>query len=64
MTDIGVLEPDHETRELTLVQVHEDVEPDHVREHTGWTLAVATELALTRPPSEEELQALRERTSR
>jgi glutaconate CoA-transferase subunit B len=64
ITDLGVLEPDPETCALTLTQVHEGVEPDRVREHTGWELAVATELAVTEPPSDQELEALRELTSR
>jgi glutaconate CoA-transferase subunit B len=64
ITDLGVLEPDPETCALTLTQVHEGVEPDRVREHTGWELVVATELAVTEPPSDQELEALRELTSR
>ncbi|HUK94028.1 MAG TPA: CoA-transferase subunit beta [Gaiellaceae bacterium] len=59
VTDLGILEPDPETRELTLTLVHPGVEVDQVREATGWDLRVADELAETKPPTEEELSTLR-----
>jgi glutaconate CoA-transferase, subunit B len=64
ITDLGVLEPDPETNELTLTQLHEGVDADEVREATGWPLAVADEPRRTEPPTDEELTALRELTSR
>ena len=60
ITDLGVLEPDPETMELTLTQVHGGVEADRARAATGWSLAVADELHTTEPPSSDELGALRE----
>jgi glutaconate CoA-transferase subunit B len=57
VTDLGVLEP--EDGELTLTHVHPGVEPDEVRTATGWDLRIADDLAVTEPPSEEELSALR-----
>jgi glutaconate CoA-transferase, subunit B len=57
VTDLGVLEP--EDGELTLTHVHPGVEPDDVRAATGWDLRIADDLAVTEPPSEEELRALR-----
>jgi glutaconate CoA-transferase, subunit B len=64
ITDLGVLEPDPDTKELRLTQLHEGVDADQVREATGWPLAVAAEPRRTDPPTEEELGALRELTSR
>jgi glutaconate CoA-transferase, subunit B len=64
ITDLGVLEPDPHTKELVLTEVHPDVEPDQVREQTGWNLMVAEQLSHTEPPTAEELAALRELTSR
>jgi glutaconate CoA-transferase, subunit B len=64
ITDLGVLEPDSETNELTLTQLHQGVEADEVREATGWRLAVAAEPRRTEPPTDDELGALRELTSR
>jgi glutaconate CoA-transferase, subunit B len=59
VTDIAVLEPDPVSRELTLTRVHPGVEVDDVRAATGWDLAVADEVAVTEPPTEEELAVLR-----
>lgn len=59
VTDLGVLEPDHETRELTLTSVHPGVPVADVRAATGWDLRVADELGTTEPPTEEELRVLR-----
>src|SRR5918995_3523965 len=62
ITDLGVLEPDPHTKELTLTQLHEGVDADRVRDATGWPLAVATEPRRTEPPTARELGALRELT--
>jgi len=59
VTDLGILEPDPETRELTLTLVHPGVEVDQVREATGWELRVADDLGATEPPTEGELTSLR-----
>jgi glutaconate CoA-transferase subunit B len=64
VTDLGVMEPHPETRELRLTQIHPGVEVDEVRESTGWELDVASEPLRTPPPTEEELAALRELLSR
>jgi glutaconate CoA-transferase, subunit B len=60
ITDLGVLEPDPDTKRLVLRQIHPGVEIDQVREQTGWELEVADELQVTEPPSTEELAKLRE----
>jgi glutaconate CoA-transferase subunit B len=64
ITDLGVLEPDADTLELTLTQVHAGVSADDVREATGWELRVAPEMAVIEPPTSEELEALRELVAR
>jgi glutaconate CoA-transferase subunit B len=64
ITDLGVLEPDSETLELTLTQIHDGVELDQVREATGWELAIADEPTRTPAPTDEELTVLRQLTSR
>lgn len=64
ITDLGVLEPDSETMELTLTQVHEGVEPEVVIEATGWPLALAAALRTTETPTDEELGELRELVAR
>jgi glutaconate CoA-transferase, subunit B len=64
ITDLGVLEPDAQTCELTLTEIHPGVAPDQVREATGWPLAVAEHLRTTEPPTDGQLTALRELLSR
>ncbi len=64
ITDLGVLRPDPETLELTLTQVHEGVQRRQVSEQTGWELRVAQDLLVTSAPTDDELSALRELTSR
>jgi glutaconate CoA-transferase subunit B len=63
ITDLGVLEPDPETRELVLTQVHDEVTASEVWDRTGWDLRVADMLVRTDPPSDAELDALRELVS-
>ena len=60
ITDLGVLEPDPSTCELTLTTLHPGVEVDTVRQATGWELKTAETLATTREPTDEELAVLRE----
>jgi glutaconate CoA-transferase subunit B len=64
ITDMGVLEPDARSRELVLTQLHEGVTVEAVAEATGWELEVADELRITEPPTERELEALRELLAR
>jgi glutaconate CoA-transferase, subunit B len=59
VTDLGVLEPRGDERELTLTYVHTGVDVDEVRSATGWPLRVADDLGQTAAPSERELSALR-----
>lgn len=59
ITDLGILEPDPSTRELTLTAIHPGVTLDQVREATGWDLRVADDLQTTAEPTDEQLRALR-----
>ena len=60
ITDLGVLRPSPEDRELELVAIHPGIEVEQVREATGWPLRVREPLETTDPPSERELETLRE----
>ena len=64
ITNLGVLEPDPETKELLLAALHHGVEVERVRAETGWDLRVGEELDQTEPPTDEELAALRELVNR
>lgn len=59
ITDLGVLRPDPESRELTLTQIHPGVSLQDAQEATGWELRVGDDLGETKPPSAEELDVLR-----
>ena len=59
VTDLGVLEPDPETRELTLTTLHRGATVEDAVEATAWPLRVAANLGETAPPSDGELAALR-----
>jgi glutaconate CoA-transferase subunit B len=59
ITDLGVLEPDPSTCELTLTRIHPGVNVADVRAQTGWPLVVGEPLTVTSPPTETELAALR-----
>jgi len=59
ITDLGELEPDPETFELTLARVHPGVTAEEAVAATGWPLRVRVDLGESTPPSERELEALR-----
>jgi len=64
ITDLGVLEPDPDTKVLTLTQLHEGVSIDQVRDATGWELAIGDNPQITPSPTDKELAALRELVDR
>jgi acyl CoA:acetate/3-ketoacid CoA transferase beta subunit len=59
VTDLGVLEPDPESCELTLTELHPGIDPEAAIAATGWPLRLADQLATSAPPTERELAALR-----
>jgi glutaconate CoA-transferase subunit B len=64
ITDLGVLEPDADSAELVLTQVHPGVDVEQVRAATAWHLRVAEDLQVTEQPTDAELAALRELVAR
>lgn len=63
ITDIGVLQPEPATGELVLTALHPGARVDEALEATSWPLKVAGRVAVTDPPTADEmrvLQALRE----
>jgi glutaconate CoA-transferase subunit B len=64
ITDLGVLTPDPQTRELTLTALHPGITVDQARAATGWDLKVASSLAKTNAPNAKELEALRDLQAR
>ena len=59
ITDLGILRPDEETKELTLMSVHPGIDVDEARAATGWPLRIADDVTITEPPTRAELATLR-----
>jgi glutaconate CoA-transferase subunit B len=60
ITDLGILTPDPQTKELTLTSLHPGVTAEQVVAATGWKLKVAGQVANTEPPTAAELSVLRD----
>lgn len=60
ITDLCVLEPDAQTRELVVVSLHPGVTKEETRTACGWPLRFSERLAETSPPTDLELHVLRE----
>jgi glutaconate CoA-transferase subunit B len=60
ITDLCVLEPDPDTRELVVVSLHPGVTEATVRAACGWPLRFSHALSETPRPTDLELQVLRE----
>ncbi len=60
ITDLGILEPDPASCELTLTGIYPGVTVPDVRARTGWELAVSDSLEELAPPTAAELAALRQ----
>jgi glutaconate CoA-transferase subunit B len=59
VTDLGLLRPDPETRELVLVGLYDGVTVEQVRDATGWPLRVSASIQTLPVPTHVELEALR-----
>ena len=55
ITDLGILQPDPGTTELTLVDLHPGATVEEARAATGWDLRVAEDVRVGEPPTEAEL---------
>ena len=60
ITDLCVLEPDSDTRELVVVSLHPGITETTVRGACGWPLRFSHSLSETPRPTDLELQVLRE----
>jgi glutaconate CoA-transferase subunit B len=59
VTTLGILGFDPATRRMRIEATHPGVTVEAIREHTGFPLDVLDGVAVTEPPSEDELAALR-----
>ncbi len=60
VTDLCIMKPDEDSKEMTVVSLHPGVTLDQVRAGTGWDLRVAGVVEVTEVPSVVELETLRE----
>jgi glutaconate CoA-transferase, subunit B len=60
ITDLGILKPDLETRELIPTSQHPETMVEQAVAATGWKLRVSSSLATTAAPTRDELAALRD----
>jgi glutaconate CoA-transferase, subunit B len=60
VTDLGLLRPDPETKELVVTSIHQGVKREDIVQRTGWMIRFADTLEQTPPPTENELAVLRD----
>ena len=59
VTTLGILGFDDETRSMRIEATHPGVSVEEIRANTGFPLGQAPEIAITEPPSDDELAMLR-----
>ncbi len=64
VTDLCLLRPEKETKELVVTSLHQGVTREEVVQRTGWPIRFADTVEQTLPPSETELSVLRDLQAR
>jgi glutaconate CoA-transferase subunit B len=64
ITDLCILEPHPQTKELTVVSIHPGVTREQIVENCGWAIRFAEHVIETPAPSELELKTLRDINAR
>lgn len=60
VTDLCLMRPEPETKELEVVSIHEGVTKRDVEDNTGWPIRFAQSVEKTPPPTARELEVLRD----
>jgi glutaconate CoA-transferase subunit B len=60
ITDLCVMEPDAETKELTVVAMHLGVTREQIAASTGWAITFSDQVGATERPRETDLAVLRD----
>ena len=60
ITDLCILEPDPDTKELAVTSLHPGVSAEQVRAATGWPVHFAAQVGETAPPTDNELAVMRD----
>jgi glutaconate CoA-transferase subunit B len=64
VTDLCIMSPDPSTKEFVVTSLHMGITRDRVRENTGWNVQFAGTVEETPPPTQVELDALRDLNAR
>lgn len=64
ITDLCIMRPDPESRELTVASIHPGVDRATITANTGWAIQFAKECVETEMPSDRELSVLRDLKAR
>jgi len=60
VTNLCLLQPDPETKELVVTSIHQGVTREDIAQHTGWSIRFADTVEQIPPPTETELAVLRD----
>jgi len=60
VTDLCMMQPEPDTNEFIVTSLHPGVSREQVCQNTGWAVRFADAVRETEPPSEQELEALRD----
>jgi glutaconate CoA-transferase subunit B len=60
ITDLAILRPEADSNELVVEALHEGVTREEVVDATGWDIRFADHVETTEPPTDEELEVLRD----
>jgi glutaconate CoA-transferase subunit B len=64
ITDLCILQPEEDTRELTVASIHPGVTREQVQQNTGWDVRFCADCSETMPPNSRELSVLRDLKAR
>ena len=64
ITDLCILRPEEDTRELTVASIHPGVTREQVQQNTGWDVRFCPDCSETMPPDSRELSVLRDLKAR
>jgi glutaconate CoA-transferase subunit B len=60
ITDLALFEPDSQTKEMTVVSIHPGITREQIQENSGWQVKFAANVGETAPPTQRELDVLRD----
>lgn len=60
ITDLCLLQPDAQTKELTVTSIHQGVSREEIQQRTGWPVQFSPNVTQTPPPTAAELTVLRD----